>query len=194
MACGSGPIYAVGASRLLVAAPGRKFGELIKDQLRSNPANAPILDEALHDTPPVAPGPGVARSVLVSLPERLRAHQPVFSTTGGLHAAGLFTAAGDLEVLREDVGRHNALDKVIGPLALEGRLPARDRVLAVSGRISFEIIQKAAAAGIPMICAVSAPSSLAVDAARRANQTVVGFLRDERFNLYTGPERVDLER
>ena len=133
---------------------------------------ATTLDEALHDTPPVAPGPVVARSVLVSLPERLRAHQPVFSTTGGLHAAGLFTAAGDLEVLREDVGRHNALDKVIGPLALEGRLPARDRVLAVSGRISFEIIQKAAAAVIPMICAVSAPSSLAVDAARRANQTV----------------------
>jgi FdhD protein len=155
---------------------------------------ATTLDDALRDTPPVAAGPVVARSVLVSLPDQLRAHQPVFSATGGLHAAALFSVDGDLEVLREDIGRHNALDKVIGHLALEGRLPASTSVLAVSGRISFEIIQKAAVAGIPVICAVSAPSSLAVDSARRANQTVVGFLRDERFNLYTGPERVDLRR
>ena len=152
------------------------------------------LDEALRDTPPVRPGPTVARSVLVRLPEQLRDHQRVFSVTGGLHAAGLFRPDGELIVLREDVGRHNAVDKVIGHLALAGALPAAGAVLAVSGRVSFEIVQKAAVAGIPLLCAVSAPSSLAVDAARRTGQTVVGFLRDERFNLYTGPERVAVER
>jgi FdhD protein len=136
----------------------------------------------------------VARSVVVALPDRLREHQAVFDATGGLHAAGLFTVGGDLIVLREDVGRHNALDKVVGHLALHDGLPATDTILAVSGRVSYEIVQKAAVAGITVLCAVSAPSSLAVDAARRVGQTVVGFLRGDRFNVYTGPERLDLER
>ena len=129
--------------------------------------------------------------MLGALPDRLRAAQSVFEKTGGLHAAGSFDTAGELTVLREDVGRHNAVDKVVGHAALDGRLPLSDQVLMVSGRISFEIVQKAAVAGIPILCAVSAPSSLAVDAARRLGQTVVGFLRDDRFNIYCGAERID---
>jgi FdhD protein len=140
---------------------------------------------------PLAPGPTVTRTVLGVLPDRLRAAQSVFEKTGGLHAAGSFDTAGELTILREDVGRHNAVDKVVGHAALEGRLPLSDQVLVVSGRISFEIVQKAAVAGIPILCAVSAPSSLAVDAARRVGQTVVGFLRDDRFNIYCGGERID---
>ncbi len=123
---------------------------------------------------------------------RLRAEQAVFETTGGLHAAACFDAGGELSVVREDIGRHNALDKLIGWAALQGRLPLSDQVLLVSGRVSFEIVQKAAVAGIPLVCAVSAPSSLAVDAARELGQTVVGFLRDDHFNVYTHGERIDL--
>jgi FdhD protein len=141
--------------------------------------------------PQVASGPRVARAVLVSLPERLRAAQAVFETTGGLHAAACFDAAGALTALREDVGRHNALDKVIGRAALDRRLPLSDQVLLVSGRVSFEIVQKAAVAGIPFVCAVSAPSSLAVGAARQLGLTVVGFLRDDHYNVYTHGERID---
>ena len=142
---------------------------------------------------PVGPGPSVGRSVLVTLPERLRRAQAVFDATGGLHAAACFGPDGELTVLREDVGRHNAVDKVVGHAALQGRLPLTDQVLLVSGRVSFEIVQKAAVAGIPILCAVSAPSSLAVEAAERLGQTVVGFLRGDRFNVYTHPERIDLE-
>jgi FdhD protein len=155
---------------------------------------AATLDAALRDSPPVAAGPAVPRSVLVALPDRLRDHQALFDATGGLHAAGLFRPDGEPLVVREDVGRHNAVDKVVGHLAQAGRLPAAATVLAVSGRLSYEIVQKAAVAGIPLLCAVSAPSSLAVDAARRTGQTVVGFLRGARFNVYTGAERVALER
>jgi FdhD protein len=143
---------------------------------------------------PVGPGPVVRWSVVTRLPARLRAAQVVFGSTGGLHAAATFTAAGDLEALREDVGRHNALDKLVGHALLECTLPLGDDVLLVSGRVSFEIIQKAAMAGIPIVCAVSAPSSLAVDAAHRLGITLVGFLREERGNVYTNPDRVDLER
>ncbi|HVI36950.1 MAG TPA: formate dehydrogenase accessory sulfurtransferase FdhD, partial [Gaiellales bacterium] len=132
----------------------------------------------------------VDSSVLVTLPQRLREAQKGFDRTGGLHAAGLFALAGELLCLREDVGRHNAVDKVIGAELLAGRLPLSDRILLVSGRASFEIVQKAARAGIPVICAVSAPSSLAVDTARRFGMTLAGFLRDERFNVYAGPERI----
>jgi FdhD protein len=132
--------------------------------------------------------------VLVRLPERLRDDQALFDATGGLHAAGLFGPDGAPRVVREDVGRHNAVDKVVGHLVQQGGLPASDAVLAVSGRVSYEIVQKAAVAGIPILCAVSAPSSLAVDAARRTGQTLVGFLRGERFNVYTGAERVAVER
>jgi FdhD protein len=140
----------------------------------------------------VRSGPSVGRSVLVTLPEQLREAQAVFDATGGLHAAACFGADGALTLLREDVGRHNAVDKVVGHSALEARLPLADQVLLVSGRMSFEIVQKAAVAGIPILCAVSAPSSLAVEAADRLGQTVVGFLRGDRFNVYTHPERVDL--
>ncbi|PZR59516.1 MAG: formate dehydrogenase accessory sulfurtransferase FdhD [Candidatus Meridianibacter frigidus] len=132
----------------------------------------------------------VQEQTLRALPDALRAHQRVFSKTGGLHASALFTAAGEMEVLREDVGRHNATDKVIGWALMNGRLPATQSVLLVSGRSSFEIVQKAAVAGICMVASVSAPSSLAIETAKRFGITLVGFLRDGRFNVYTHPGRV----
>ncbi|MEV3977790.1 formate dehydrogenase accessory sulfurtransferase FdhD [Nonomuraea sp. NPDC049758] len=128
--------------------------------------------------------------VLYGLPGALRAAQGVFGKTGGLHAAGLFSATGTLLALREDVGRHNAVDKLVGWAALADRLPLAEHVLMVSGRASYEIMQKALAAGVPAVCAVSAPSSLAVDLAREFGLTLVGFLRGERCNVYAGQERV----
>jgi FdhD protein len=139
---------------------------------------------------PVADGPQIEVDVLRSLPDRLREAQRVFDRTGGLHAAGLFTAGGELLTLREDVGRHNAVDKVVGRHAMEGELPLGGRVLMVSGRASFEIVQKAVVAGIPVVAAVSAPSTLAVDLAAESNATLVGFLRPGGFNVYSGRERI----
>jgi FdhD protein len=149
------------------------------------------LDDVEVRCAPVGPGPVVPVAVLTALPERLLAGQRVFDRTGGLHAAGLFTPEGEPVTIREDVGRHNAVDAVIGERYLAGDLPLADRVLQVSGRASFEIVQKAAVAGIPIVAAVSAPSSLAVEAGERFGQTIVGFVRDGGANVYTHPERVD---
>jgi len=140
----------------------------------------PLPDDALR----------LAPAVLCALPDRLRAGQQVFAHTGGLHAAGLFDTSGNLLALREDVGRHNAVDKLVGRALLDNALPLSQRVLLVSGRLSFEIVLKALAAGIPLIAAVSAPSSLAADLAQASNITLVGFLRGASFNIYTHPWRV----
>ncbi|WP_435973070.1 formate dehydrogenase accessory sulfurtransferase FdhD [Streptomyces sp. Qhu_M48] len=132
----------------------------------------------------------IGTDALAALPDRLRAAQKVFDSTGGLHAAGLFTADGELVCLREDVGRHNAVDKVVGHALREGLLPLRGSVLMVSGRASFELVQKAVMAGIPLLAAVSAPSSLAVDLAAESGLTLVGFLRGSSMNVYSGDERL----
>ncbi|MGW6722651.1 formate dehydrogenase accessory sulfurtransferase FdhD [Streptomyces sp. NPDC054995] len=132
----------------------------------------------------------IGTDVLATLPDRLRAEQRVFDSTGGLHAAGLFTADGELVCLREDVGRHNAVDKVVGHALRSGLLPLRGSVLMVSGRASFELVQKAVMAGISLLAAVSAPSSLAADLAADSGLTLVGFLRGASMNVYAGDERV----
>lgn len=141
---------------------------------------------------PIAPGFSVTPDLLTGLPEKLRAAQGLFEATGGLHAAALFDARGDVLVLREDVGRHNALDKLIGRALLEDLLPLGTHVVMVSGRASYELVQKSLVAGIPVFCAVSAPSSLAMDLAREFGMTLIGFLRGARFNIYAGAERVSM--
>jgi FdhD protein len=150
------------------------------------------LDDVEVTCAPIGPGPVVAGSTIVALPDALRGGQRVFERTGGLHAAGLFTPEGELLALREDVGRHNAVDKVVGEKLLGGELPLSEHVLQVSGRLGFEIVQKAGRAGIPVVSAVGAPSSLAVDAAERLGMTLVGFVRDGRYNVYTHAERIRL--
>lgn len=134
--------------------------------------------------------PKIDHDLIHLLPERLRASQDVFDQTGGLHASALFSKDGELDTLREDVGRHNALDKVIGSKFLAGDLPLSDMILLVSGRLSFELVQKALMAGIPILVAVGAPSSLAVELAKEFGMTLVGFVRDGSFNVYTGKERI----
>jgi len=153
---------------------------------------ASIDDVAVRCEPLPKGLPVVARSVILGLPDALRAAQAAFERTGGLHAAGLFETDGRLVAIREDVGRHNALDKVIGSRVMANELPLWDRLLMVSGRVSFEIVQKAAVAGVPVICAVSAPSDLAVRLANRLGVTLIGFLRGDGFNIYSHDNRVDL--
>jgi FdhD protein len=148
---------------------------------------------ATNEPPAIPDGPIVAASMLGELPERLRKQQKVFERTGGLHAAGLFEPDGTAVVVREDVGRHNAVDKVVGWMILENTFPAGERMLAVSGRASFEIMQKALAAGIPIVAAVSAPSSLAVGVAEEYGMTLAGFVRDGSLNVYAGAQRVKVD-
>jgi FdhD protein len=150
------------------------------------------IDEVALRVEPLPEGPVVPRAVILALPDLLRAAQRAFDETGGLHAAGLFTPKGELLALREDVGRHNAIDKLVGSQVLAGAMPLHDRVLMVSGRVSFEIVQKAAVAGIPIVCAVSAPSDLAIETAERLGVTLVGFLRGDGFNVYAHDARIDL--
>ena len=140
--------------------------------------------------PPIQTQIKVSPELIYSLPEKLRAAQGIFTVTGGLHAAALFDSEGELLAVREDVGRHNALDKLIGWALLTSQLPLNNHIIMVSGRSSFEIMQKCLAAGVPIVCAVSAPSSLAVSLAQEFGITLIGFLRVERFNVYAGVERI----
>jgi len=148
------------------------------------------LDAAMRDLPGIASTLCVSAGLLHELPSRLHAHQPAFQRTGGLHACALFDATGNLVAVREDVGRHNALDKLTGWALFENRLPLSDYILLLSGRVSFEMMQKAFVAGVPVVAAIGAPSSLAVELAERSGQTLVAFLRGEALNIYTGAERV----
>jgi FdhD protein len=154
---------------------GKASLDAVRLRTRFSPADDPVVVDA---------------ATLTALPDRLRTRQRVFERTGGLHAAGLFTADGELLVVREDVGRHNAVDKVLGWSVLQGRVPAASTVLMVSGRTSFELVQKAVMAGIPVLAAVSAPSSLAVELAEESGLTLAGFVRGDAMNLYAGAHRV----
>ena len=146
------------------------------------------LEEVAVHASRLPDGPVLERELVIALPERLR--QPTFERTGGLHATGLFTAEGELLIVREDVGRHNAMDKVIGRALLDGLVPLHPHVLCVSGRLSFELVQKAAVAGVPVLVGVGAPSSLAVSLAEDRNLTLAGFARRGRVNVYTGVQRI----
>lgn len=148
------------------------------------------LEAIAVESPPVESTLTISGALVGTLPDRLREAQAAFDSTGGLHATGLFTAAGDLVCAREDVGRHNAMDKVIGRAFLDGLLPLTDHLLCVSGRLSFELVQKAAVAGCPVVVAVGAPSSLAIELAVDRGVTLCGFVRDGRLNVYSLPARI----
>ena len=149
------------------------------------------IESLAPEAPRVAAAWTIAASIVSALPDRLRARQAVFDETGGLHAAGLFARDGALVDVAEDVGRHNAVDKIVGRALMRDALPLSDHVLGVSGRTSFEIVQKAIIAGVPIVAAVSAPSSLAIDLAEAYGVTLVGFIRGDSFNIYTHPRRID---
>jgi FdhD protein len=152
--------------------------------------SAMLDDIGERNLAPIPAGPIVDFTLITSLPDKLRKSQDIFETTGGLHAAALFDLNGNLLAVREDVGRHNALDKLIGWGLLNDQLPFHNKVLMVSGRASYELLQKSFVAGVPIFCAVSAPSTLAVEVAERFGITLIGFLRGSRFNIYTGAERI----
>jgi FdhD protein len=175
---------------LLASEPRRRPERSMLASSACGVCGAVMIDDLKRDLAVLPPGPAVDAAVLPVLVERLRSGQGVFERTGGLHAAGLFDAAGGLVCMREDVGRHNAVDKVVGRMLLDGRVPLRDSILVVSGRAGYEIVQKSITAGIPVLAAVGAPSSLAVALAREFHQTLVGFLRGERFNVYAAPDRL----
>jgi FdhD protein len=176
-----------------VDAPGFDPGRLARSFYTSSSCGVcgkGALEAVAVEAPPVESGLRVAVGVVESLPDRLGEAQAAFAATGGLHATGLFSGHGELMCVREDVGRHNAMDKVIGWAFGEGRLPLSDSVLCVSGRLSFELVQKAAVAGCPVVVAVGAPSSLAVELAEDRGVTLCGFVRPGRVNVYTRPERI----
>jgi FdhD protein len=174
----------------LALAPRRRPKRSMLSSSACGVCGAVLIEDLRRDLAHLPDGPRVPASLLPRLVERLRARQGVFDRTGGLHAAGLFTVNGESICSREDVGRHNAVDKVVGRMLLEGRLPATDTILVVSGRAGYEIVQKSITAGIPVLAAVGAPTSLAVALSREFGQTLVGFLRGERFNVYASPERL----
>ena len=175
----------------LAAAPRRRPERSMLSSSACGVCGAVLIDDLRRDLAVLPSGPVVDPAILPGLVDRLRSEQGVFDRTGGLHAAGLFTSAGETIAVREDVGRHNAVDKLVGRMLLDGRLPLGDAILVVSGRAGYEIVQKAITAGVPVVAAVGAPSSLAVALAREFHQTLVGFLRGERFNVYSAPERLN---
>jgi FdhD protein len=174
----------------LARAPRRRPERSMLASSACGVCGAVMIEDLRRDLAVLPSGPSMDPALLPSLVERLRSEQGVFDRTGGLHAAGLFTPSGEAIAVREDVGRHNGVDKVVGRMLLDGRLPLSDAVLVVSGRAGYEIVQKSINAGIALLAAVGAPSSLAVALAREFNQTLVGFLRGERFNVYSAPERL----
>jgi FdhD protein len=174
----------------LAGAPRRKPERSMLSSSACGVCGTVLIEDLRRDLAPLPAGPAVDPSILPGLVDVLRAGQGVFERTGGLHAAGLFTADGMLIHLREDIGRHNAVDKVVGRAMLDNALPAASSVLVVSGRAGYEIVQKSISAGIPVLAAVGAPSSLSVALAREFNQTLIGFLRGDRYNVYAGSERL----
>src|SRR5437660_3409126 len=174
----------------LTEAPRRRPERSMLSSSACGVCGAVLIEDLRRDLAQLPAGPTIDPALLPPLVERLRSGQGVFERTGGLHAAGLFSSGGDPICMREDIGRHNAVDKVVGRMLLDGRLPARDAILVVSGRAGYEIVQKSITAGMPVVAAVGAPSSLAVALSREFNQTLVGFLRGERFNVYAAPERL----
>jgi len=174
----------------LAQAPRRKPERSMLASSACGVCGAVLIEDLRRDLAPLAAGPRVSAALLPQLVERLRTGQGVFERTGGLHAAGLFTAGGESICTREDIGRHNAVDKAIGRAFLDGLLPLNRHLLLVSGRSSLEIVQKALAAGIPIVAAVSAPSSLAVNFTRESGQMLIGFLRPPTFNVYSHIDRV----
>ena len=182
------------ANTVEVEAPGFDPERLVRSFYTSSSCGVcgkGALEAVAVEAPRVESPLRVPGAVLAELPERLRSSQAAFAATGGLHATGLFDASGGLLCLREDVGRHNAMDKVVGRAFLDGRLPLSELVLCVSGRLSFELVQKAAVAGCPLLVAVGAPSSLAVELARDRGVTLCGFVREGRLNVYSEPWRVE---